>query len=172
VNRQRRWLVGGVGALGALAGVGGALWREHARAPLDEALWSLSFAKPDGGSLVLADYLGQRLLINFWATWCPPCVRELPLLDQYHREQAANGWRVIGLAVDASSPVREFLTRTPLSFPVGMAGLDGISLSRRLGNPDGGLPFSVAFDVRGRLRERHLGELTRETLQQWAQSLA
>jgi thiol-disulfide isomerase/thioredoxin len=172
MSPRRRWILGGVGAVGALAGVGGALWREQTTAPPDEELWSLRFDTPRGGSLKLADYRGQRLLINFWATWCPPCVRELPLLDQFHREHNASGWQVVGLAVDASSAVREFLTRLPLGFPIGMAGLEGIALSRRLGNPAGGLPFSVAFDVDGRLRERHLGELSQATLQQWLRALA
>jgi thiol-disulfide isomerase/thioredoxin len=168
MSSRRAWLIGGVGAAGALAGIGGALWRETARQPADEGFWALRFPTPDGGELSLADYRGRPLLLNFWATWCPPCVRELPLLDRFQRAQAGRGWQVIGLAVDGPTPVREFLRRTPLGFPVGLAGLEGTQLSRRLGNSNGGLPFSVAFGRDGRPRDRQLGELDEAVLQRWA----
>jgi len=169
---RRTGLIVGVGAAAALAGLGGALWWERRGAEAHAPIWSLKFPTPDGGVLALADHRGQRVLINFWATWCPPCVRELPLLDSFQRQQAGRGWRVIGLAVDGPTPVREFLQRVPLGFPVGLAGLDGTSLSRSLGNSSGGLPFSVAFDTQGRLRERHLGELTAADLQRWVVALS
>jgi thiol-disulfide isomerase/thioredoxin len=171
MNTRRRWLVGGVGLAGVMAGLGGALWREQAAQSPDASLWQLRFTTPEGGTLALADHQGRRLLINFWATWCPPCVRELPLLDRFQREHRASGWQVLGLAIDGPTPVREFLTRTPLGFPVGLAGLEGASLSRQLGNTTGGLPFSVAIDPAGRLRERHLGELSAADLARWVDRL-
>jgi thiol-disulfide isomerase/thioredoxin len=170
---RRNWLIGGVGAAAALAGLGGALWRDRSTGGerVDPALWALRFPRPEGGELVLAQFLGRPLLLNFWATWCPPCVRELPMLDRFHRAQPADGWQVIGLAVDGPTPVREFLRRTPLGFPVGLAGLDGTSLSRQLGNAAGGLPFSVAFGRDGRLKERQLGELDEARLKIWQDSV-
>jgi thiol-disulfide isomerase/thioredoxin len=171
VTTRRQWLVGGVGAAGVLAGLGGALWREQTDTSLDASLWALQFPTPAGGTLSLADYRGHRLLINFWATWCPPCIRELPLLDEFQRQQRSAGWLVVGLAIDGPTPVREFLTRMPLGFPVGLAGLDGASLSRNLGNPTGGLPFSVVIDPAGRLREKQLGELTDAVLARWVSAL-
>lgn len=172
MTARRAWLMGGVGAAAALAGLGGALWRETqggAGNVADEAAWALRFPQPDGGELALARFRGRPLLINFWATWCPPCVRELPLLDAFQRAQAGRGWQVVGLAVDGPTPVREFLRRTPLGFPIGLAGFDGTALSRQWGNAGGGLPFSVAFDRAGRLRERQLGELSEPVLQRWAE---
>jgi thiol-disulfide isomerase/thioredoxin len=169
---RRTGLISGVGVVAALAGLGGALWRERQGVDAHAMVWALQFPTPDGGTLSMAEHRGRKVLINFWATWCPPCVRELPLLDHFQREQAGQGWRVIGLAVDGPTPVREFLRRTPLGFPVGLAGLDGTSLSRSLGNETGGLPFSVAFDAQGRLRERQLGELTDAELKRWAAALA
>lgn len=165
---RRGWLAGGIGAL---AGLGGALWYRRRGAEPDDALarmiWSLRFPRPEGGELVLADLRGRPLLINFWATWCPPCIRELPLLDRFVQAQGPDGWRVVGIAVDGPTPVREFLRRTPLGFPVGLAGLEGTTLVRQLGNPGGGLPFSVGLDRAGRLRERRLGELSDDDLRQW-----
>jgi thiol-disulfide isomerase/thioredoxin len=173
MSGRRSWLVAGVGVVAAGAGLGWAL-RRHTTgdAPgVAEALWSLRFPQPGGGELALADFRGRPLLINFWATWCPPCVRELPLLDRFARAQPANGWQVVGLAVDGPTPVREFLQRSPLGFPIGLAGLDGTTLSRQLGNTQGALPFSVAFDARGRLRERQLGEVDDALLKRWTSSI-
>lgn len=166
--QRRSWLIGGVGAAAALAGLGGALWRDRAAGEAaDPALWALRFPRPERGELALADFRGRPLLLNFWATWCPPCVRELPMLDRFHRAQPADGWQVVGIAVDGPTPVREFLRRTPLAFPVGLAGLDGTTLSRQLGNVQGALPFSVALGRDGRVKARQLGELDEATLQRW-----
>jgi thiol-disulfide isomerase/thioredoxin len=167
---RRGWLAAGVGMA---AGLGGAVWYQRAdpdRA-LADGLWALRFPRPDGGELVLADLRGRPLLVNFWATWCPPCVRELPLLDRFVQAQGPGGWQVVGIALDGPTPVREFLRRTPLGFSVGLAGLAGTTLVRELGNPAGGLPFSVALDGAGRLRQRHLGELNDAILSEWAKRI-
>jgi len=161
---RRQWLMAGVGATAALAGMGGALWWET-RGVVDPAFWALVFKRPDGGDLALAAFRGKPLLLNFWATWCPPCVREMPALDRFAQAHRDKGWQVVGLAVDAVAPVREFLQRAPVSYPVGLAGLDGARLSRDLGNDSGGLPFTAAFDAEGRLVDRHLGEATAADLE-------
>lgn len=134
-------------------------------------LWSMRFDTPDGGSLAVADLHGRALLLNFWATWCPPCVKEFPMLDRFAREQGPR-WHVLGLAIDRPEAVRNFLQRVPVGFPIGMAGLDGTDLMRQLGNDTGGLPFSVAFDRGGAIRERRLGELSQDDLDRWARALS
>lgn len=162
--RRRELLLGG-SALAALAGLSGC--SRGAEPPA--AFWSQSWDKPDGQPLVAADLRGRPLLVNFWATWCPPCVEELPLLDQFYQSRRAQGWQLLGLAIDQPSAVRAFLARRPLSFPIGLAGLGGTELSRELGNSNGGLPFSVLFDPAGRLVERKLGRLHAEDLERWQQ---
>jgi len=127
-------------------------------------IWTLRFPRPQGGELVLAQLRGAPLLLNFWATWCPPCVREMPALDRVHREFAPRGLAVVGLAIDAPTPVREFLVRTPVGYPIGLAGFEGTELSRRLGNDRGALPFSVLFGADGAIRQRKLGEATEDDL--------
>jgi thiol-disulfide isomerase/thioredoxin len=168
---RRRWLAWGGGAVALSAGAAGALW--YARSVDDAAaqkMWGLRFERPEGGELAFASLRGRPLLLNFWATWCPPCVTEMPLLDRFHRDTAARGWQVVGLAVDGPSPVREFLARRPVGFPIGLAGLDGVELARSLGNISGSLPFSLAFDAAGRVRERKLGMLREPDLQKWLDS--
>jgi len=102
--KRRAWLAGGVALGAAGAGVGFALWRggrsDGDAAAAAAALWAMRFEQPGGGELSMASLRGQPLLLNFWATWCAPCVKEMPLLDQFHREHQAAGWRVVGLAID------------------------------------------------------------------------
>ncbi len=169
---RRGWVVS-VAATAAAAGVGWSIWRQRATdSSVDEAFWRSSFETPDGSRLVLAELRDQPLVLNFWAPWCPPCVREMPALDRFAREFAPRGWRVIGLAVDKAQPVRDFLARSPVSYAIGLTGFEGIELSRQLGNLSGGLPFTVLFGRHGALLQRHMGETTYDQLAQWAQGIA
>lgn len=119
----------------------------------------------------LAEWRGKWVVVNFWATWCAPCVREMPQIDRFYNDFKANGWQVVGLAIDGPTPVREFLGRVKVGFPIGLAGLDGTELVKTLGNEKGGLPFTVAFDAAGRLVQRKLGETSYEELAGWARQI-
>ncbi|MDB5750766.1 MAG: Redoxin domain protein [Ramlibacter sp.] len=168
---RRNWLVGAVAATAAVAGGGLAWWRHGAQAVDDAAvarLWGLGFDTPQGGSLAFAAFKGKPLLVNFWATWCPPCVEEMPLLDRFYRQQAANGWQVVGLAVDQPAAVRKFLQQTPVSFAIGLAGLEGVDLTKALGNQAGGLPFTVVLGADGRMRQRRIGRVSEADLHDWS----
>jgi thiol-disulfide isomerase/thioredoxin len=163
-------LYAAVAGLAAAGGAGLAWWKfqPHAVEPGAEgALWSMEFEKPEGGMLSLRALSGKPLVVNFWATWCPPCVEELPLLNAFYRQHAANGWQVVGLAIDQPSAVRKFLQRMPLDFPIGLAGLGGTELGRSLGNLTGGLPFTVVLGGEGRVLHRKMGQVTAEDLQLW-----
>lgn len=167
---RRRWLTTAVAGAAAAAG-GGLAWWRHVVAPGDDltALWSLSLARPEGGSeLALAGLRGKPLLINFWATWCAPCVREMPEIDRFHREFGPRGWQVLGLAIDGPTPVREFLGRVKVGFPIALAGMEGSELVHALGNPQGGLPFTVLIDAAGQVVQRKMGETRFDELAGWA----
>lgn len=185
-STQRRLMLGAAAAIVGTAGLGAGLWlaarREAGPANADnpadmagEALppdfWTHQFDTPTGGSISLASLQGKPLLINFWATWCPPCVKEMPELQQFADTFGPQGWQVLGLAIDGPTPVKEFLAKTPVRFPIGLAGFGGTELSSALGNTAGGLPFSVMIDQHKRLRQRKMGATHFAELSQWAKGI-
>jgi len=165
----------GAGAAALCGGLAAAWWSAGKRAVSDdagvEALFALRSERPGGGTLDMAEFRGRPLLVNFWATWCPPCVEEMPLLDGFFRERAAKGWQVVGLALDKSAAVQSFLVRTAVSFPIGVLGLEGLQLVRTLGNQGGGLPFTVVVDRRAHIHASRMGQVSPADLRQWAQAL-
>ncbi len=130
--------------------------------------WRTSFDTPSGGRLPLAGFRGKPLLVNFWATWCPPCVEELPLIDAFYKQNKPNGWQVVGIAADKLEAVNIFLGKMPLSFPVALAGMAGVELSKSLGNLSGGLPFTVILGGDGTVRHRKIGRVSAQDLSAWS----
>jgi len=166
---RRRVVFAGVAAAAAAVGAGVAWHRSRPDAATSAAaeLWAMRFDQPGGGRLDMAALRGRPLLLNFWATWCPPCVSELPLLDRFHRDQPSGGWQVAGLAADNLAPVLAFLAKHPVSFPIGLAGAGGIELARQLGNSSGALPYTAVFDRSGALVQRKLGVIEAVDLRKW-----
>ena len=167
---RRAWMVGGLSVAAGIAGALVARQKFEPHAVMDEAVlnfWMQSFERPEGGTLLMQEFQGKPLLINFWATWCPPCIEELPLIDAFYNRNKSKSLQVIGLAVDQPSMVRRYLTQKPLSFPVGLAGFNGTELGRTLGNSQSVLPFSVIFDAKGRLLAQKAGKLDQADLDAW-----
>ena len=168
----RRRLLLGAGGVAAAAGAGVAWWRYQPHQPQDGAtalLWQQKFANLQGETQGLSQWRGKRLLINFWATWCPPCVRELPLLSEFSTRFGEHGVRVLGLAIDKNEAVQKFLARQPLHFPVLLASEGGLGFTRSLGNTQGSLPFSILLNAEGSVRQSKIGELSASELVLWSQ---
>ena len=138
---------------------------------LQPNLWEQVFETPTGTKFELASLRAKPLLINFWATWCPPCVEELPLLDRFFVENQSNGIQILGLAVDKAEAVNSFLRKTPLSFPIAITGASGITLSKSWGNLSAGLPFSILLDANGHIMQRKMGKLYSSDLTTWLAAL-
>ena len=129
-----------------------------------------SLADAAGNPVTAEDFDGQTLLLNFWATWCAPCVEEMPMLSRLQREHAGQGLRVVGLSVDDPGRARAFAEGLGLEYPVlfgaGPAGAGAAMLvGRRYGNASGMLPYSVLVDADGFVRWTHLGAVSREQLE-------
>ena len=169
-NGSRRHLIWGAGAAALGAGVGVAMRRVEPQEVVDAGkhpFWSQQFETPGGEALSLANFKGKPLPLNFWATWCPPCIEELPLIDACWRKNTTIGHQVVALAIDQPSAVRKFLSKQALGFPVGLAGLEGTHLAKSLGNTVGGLPFTVFFKADGSIWRQKMGQLTSDDLMQW-----
>jgi len=167
---KRQVVFGGVAVLAAIAGSGLALKKQPAGLDMEtqQALWNAEFDTPDGQVLKMQNLQGRPLVINFWATWCAPCVEEMPLLDIFFRQNVSKGWQMVGLAIDQPSRVRQYLSQNAISYPIGLAGMTGTELGRLLGNEIGGLPFTVVLDGKGGLIQRKLGKLSAQEIQAWA----
>lgn len=168
---RRQWLLWGGGLALAAAGAGGYWgWLRRRHSAAEAALWSIVLPRLDGRQLALRDYQGRPLLLNFWATWCAPCIQELPLLNQFQRQRP--DWAVVGIAVDTLPNVQRFAQRMALDFPIAIAGGgQGMELARALGGT-GGLPLTVLADAQGQIRARKLGQIEPADLQQWQGLLA
>ena len=155
-GRRDSLILGGV-ALGAaaLGGVVGTLALQSQSGAAE--LLSTSFVDLSGTAHRLAEWQGRALLCNFWATWCAPCREEIPLLSAAQQQEGGKELQVVGIALDNAANVAQFSKTTKVGYPLLLADAAAIALMRRLGNPGGGLPFTVGLDRHGRLAERKLG---------------
>jgi thiol-disulfide isomerase/thioredoxin len=138
---------------------------------VDEAalteLLGLSLPDLDGTAVSLRDAIDGRLaIINFWASWCAPCVREMPALDALHKKQESVN--VVGIGLDTVANIEAFARKTPVSYPLLTAGAGKISLMRKLGNSKGGLPFTLVLDSKARPLATILGEIEMDGLAAFA----
>ncbi len=159
-TREVRWIV--AVALIALA-AGGLVAVRHfstgGTGASAEAFFAQSFKTLDGQPEAMERWKGRTLVINFWATWCPPCVEEMPDLQRLHADYENRGVTVIGLGIDSPSALRRFRDEHRLTLPLYAGGASGTDLGRTLGNGSGALPYTVVVDARGRIVWSHLGQV-------------
>ena len=188
-------LVGALGLVGALAGLGAAalafgpsvllgsdagqwvvrhVFGQGPTLPDGRAVIGLGDAVPalpvshlDGSPHALGSQ-GRPMLINYWASWCPPCIEEMPLLDAFADAQGEDGVRVIGIALDDPDAATDFLARHPVGFPVFLEESSANDSSALLGNVRSVLPYSVLIGADGRLKKRKMGAFQGKELEDWA----
>lgn len=134
--------------------------------PAIEVVSHPSFSMPDisGTSRDLSEWDGKHRILNFWATWCAPCRREIPLLKAFQDEQAANGFQVIGIAVDFADEVARYAESAQFNYPVLVGEQDAMALAESSGIRFGVLPFTMFIASDGEYVGSFIGELHREQL--------
>ena len=126
---------------------------------------ALVLPDPDGRPVSLAQFDGKPVLLNFWASWCPPCIGEMPVLDAFARTHPE--FHVVGIAVEPAAAVRDSLAYHPVSYPILVGSESSPDESRQFGNQRGVLPFTVLLGADGRIRKRHTGAFAADDLEQW-----
>ena len=140
-------------------------------APVAGRLPALELTGRDGRPRSLQQLIGPRpALINFWASWCRPCLEEMPALDAFSRQQGANGVQVIGIALDEPAEVERFLRARPVGYPILVDRPGPADASVRLGNARGVLPYSVLVASDGRILRRWAGPLEPRDLDAWVKA--
>ncbi len=153
--------------VGIVAGIAGWLLSSRSTAPATDTrgLRTTRFADLEGKVRSLSEWDGRVRVVNFWATWCAPCREEIPALIQSREKLLASGVEFIGIAIDQAPKVVEFVRSVRISYPILLAGAEALDLVRDLGNPAGGLPFTVVLDQRGAVTHSNLGAVTREKIE-------
>jgi thiol-disulfide isomerase/thioredoxin len=114
-----------------------------------------------------SNFLGRRLLVNVWASWCSPCIKEMPELQRFAMQQPANGVQVVGIALDDADAVASFLKRVAVSYPILLDAPGPADAGVRLGNPKGVLPYSVLISADGRLLKQRIGPFADGEIEAW-----
>ena len=117
-----------------------------------------SFATPAGGREVLSTWAGKIIVLNFWATWCPPCLREIPAFIELQTAMGADGVQFVGIALDQAEPVQAFVADKGVNYPVLIGDQDVARFMVTLGNTIGALPYTVVLGRNGDIVASHQGE--------------
>jgi alkyl hydroperoxide reductase subunit AhpC len=165
---RRQWIsIIGISLVALAAGVLTSQWIYRAGLaddPAIKAFFANPWQTPDGKSVDTKEWRGKVLVVNFWASWCPPCVEEMPTLDKLQAEFKTQNVLFVGIGIDSPSNIRQFLEKTPVSYPIVIGGLEGSNISKQMGNAQGALPYTVIINPQGKATNSKLGKISEEEL--------
>ena len=127
-------------------------------------LFASTLNDTNGAPQTFAQWQGKTLVVNFWATWCPPCREEMPAFSRLQSKYAANGVQFVGIALDSLESTQEFSKQNPMTYPLLIGGTEGTNLSRQLGNPRLAMPYTIVINPAGETVFRQLGGLSEREL--------
>lgn len=161
---RRALLLTAIGGGAAAAGYALNAWRmgtlgSSSSQDAAAAILASPFLTLEGQSQTLTRWRGQILIINYWATWCAPCREEIPMFVRLQQEYLAQGVQFVGIAIDQPDKVRDFAQTFKINYPLLMAGIEGVELSRRAGNKAGVLPYTLVLDRSGKIAASLVGNL-------------
>ena len=136
-----------------------------------ERLYAMSLQDAAGHQQPLMQWRGKYLVVNFWATWCAPCVEEMPQLDQLQRRFAPRNVAILGIGIETRERVQRFRDRLGLQLPLLAGGYDAMSLARDFGDNQEVLPYTVLLSTKGRLLRSRAGALRPGELESWLAAL-
>lgn len=148
----------------------GQLWRLPGPATPPGRMTEFVLPDLDGKSHNIKEWAGRLILLNFWATWCPPCREEMPLLTAMQERYGAQGLQIIGVAIDRGEAVEEYRRTVRINYPILLGGYDAGGILAQYGNSKGALPYSVIITPEGRVAAHKLGAYTRNELESLIQS--
>lgn len=134
-------------------------------------LFAQTLSDANGKTYVLANYRNQIVVVNFWATWCLPCVEEIPEFSRIQTEFSGKNVQFIGLGIDSAHNIAEFQKKVPSNYPLLVAGATGTGLAQQFGNRIGGLPYTLVLDRNGEVKASKMGRVKEEELRGWLASM-
>ncbi|MBX9848836.1 MAG: TlpA family protein disulfide reductase [Rhodocyclaceae bacterium] len=129
-----------------------------------QKLANLSIFTAQGQPVSLRQWQGKVLVVNFWATWCPPCREEMPEFSRVHEQLNAKGVQFVGIGIDTPDNIINFEKAHPVSYPLLMGTYETLKLTAELGNTSSALPFTVILDREGKVAHTKMGKLSEAEL--------
>ena len=166
MNRREALALFAVCVFSAAIGFGSyRLWQGREAIEAAEQRPDLEFRDLDGRPHRLSAWDGKLVLLNFWATWCTPCLKEIPLLVEAQERHGPRGLQIVGIAMDEVAPVRRFAERLRMNYPIMAGGPEIARAMDLLGDRLGAFPFTVVIMPDGKIVDRISGDLSRDELQ-------
>lgn len=134
-------------------------------------LFAASLTDVQGLKQNLSQYKGKIIVLNFWATWCPPCREEMPALSQLYQEYQNKNVVVLGIAIDELALVKDFLLSSPVNYPILISDNESMDLSTELGNDKDVLPYTVIINADGNVIDTFFGRISKPLLETTIQTL-
>lgn len=131
-----------------------------------QALFAATFPDENGKAQALKQWQGKTVVLNFWATWCPPCREEMPELSALNTEYQSKNVVVVGIAIDEVGLIKEFTNETKISYPLLSAENEGMDLAASLGNNMGVLPYTVIIKADGTVEKTYFGKISKPLLEE------
>jgi thiol-disulfide isomerase/thioredoxin len=155
--------------IASIVSIAGYLWYKHPPQTEEISWYRPDFSLPDlqGEIRRNSEWDGKVVIVNFWATWCPPCVKEIPMFIKLQEKYAERGLQFVGIATnDYYEAVADFVKDNGINYPVLIGEQEAIDVAISFGNRVAGLPFTVVIDRKGNIVFRHIGEMKQQQTEQ------